>query len=130
MVASSNPEKKTATIQQTTEEGKGAGPRVCKVEGVGRNGKVWWSGGSNEKATKTAIIQPLTRLLFCPGMVSKHSKWKKSVPCARVKDKEVKGPKKMEGFYGSIHKDGVNAGNQTDSINVCAKSTMEGDGVD
>lgn len=123
MVASSNPEKKTATIQQITEEGKGAGPRV------GRNGKVWWSGGANEKSTKTAIIWLLTRLLFCPGMVSKHSKWKKSVPCPRVKDKQAKGPKKMEGFYGSIHKDEINTGNQTGSINVWAKSTME-DGVD
>lgn len=76
-VANSNKNnKKIATDQQSTETGKGAGPRVCRVEGAG-NTESLVEGGN--KTTKTAIIQPLTHLLFCPRMVSKLSKLKKPV---------------------------------------------------
>lgn len=61
------------------------------------------SGGSKE-TTKIAIIRPLTRLLFCPRMVSRHSNLKRSVRCPRVRDKQARGPRKMEGYCGSIQR--------------------------
>lgn len=81
--------------------------------GVYEEGKA--NGPENEEVTKTAIIQPPTHSLFHLKMVEQQS-WRNQCPVLRS------GSYRLEGYYDSIHEDGINAGNRKGSlVNACVK---------